>query len=136
MCDDGNACTADACDPVLGCVHQPAAISEPAPLQFGSQTTMSWPATPDATHWNTYRGTVPGTMLGSRPPGTVYDHTCYESGDALGDGPTTATDSGDPPAGTAYYYVDSGEGACGESAVGHASSGDPIPNTAACPTPP
>jgi len=97
---------------------------------------MSWPATPDATHYNTYRGTIPDTMFGGRPPGAEYDHVCYESDDAFGDGATTATDTSSPPVGTAYYYLDSGEGMCGESDVGHASSGAVIPNPMVCPTPP
>lgn len=32
-CDDGNACTADSCDPVRGCVHTDATASCPAPAE-------------------------------------------------------------------------------------------------------
>jgi hypothetical protein len=103
---------------------------------FASRTSLWWPATPDATHWNTYRGTIPDALLGSRPPGQTYDHACHESADALGDGPTTTTDLADPPVGTAYYYLDTGEGACGESPPGRSSRGSFIPNPLACPTPP
>jgi hypothetical protein len=134
--DDGNVCTADVCDPLQGCGHEPIEVTEPDPIQFESRTTMSWAATPDATHWNTYRGTIPNAMFASRPPGAVYDHVCFESADAFGDGATVTTDTSILPIGTAYYYLHSGEGVCGESDVGHSSSGAAIPNPMACPTPP
>ena len=91
---------------------------------------------PGATHWNTYRGTIPGGMLGSRLPGSVYDQACFESADALGDGLTLTTDASIPPVGTAFYYLMSAEDDCAESDIGHASSGATIPNSMACPTPP
>jgi hypothetical protein len=111
-------------------------VTEPGPSLFQSQTQVSWPVSPGATHWNTYRGTIPSTMLGSRLPGSVYDHVCYESDDAFADGATATTDTSIPPLGAAFYYQMSGEGPCGESDIGHASSGAPIPNLPACPTPP
>jgi hypothetical protein len=135
-CDDGNACTADTCDPGTGgCLHAPIVLTEPGPLLFVSSATMQWPATADAIHWNTYRGTIPDKMLGSRLPGAVYDQACFESADALGDGPTTSTDAAGPPAGTGFYYLVSGEAAC-ESLLGRDSSGTAIPNASPCPTPP
>jgi len=169
VCDDGNACTVDACSPTSGactftpapaavcsdgsactmddrcvqdptggisCHGTPVTMSEPAPAMFGLPAALGWPATLDATHWNTYRGTIPGTMLGSRPPGAVYDQACFESADAQGDGPTLTTDASVPEVGTGFYYLVSGEGACGESPIGHASSGAEVPNVSACPTPP
>src|SRR5206468_10703624 len=88
-CDDGNSCTADACDPATGlCVHRPISGQEPEPIKFRDQTTVLWAPTPDASHWNTYRGTIPAKLLGSRPPGAVYDQACFESDDSFGDGPT------------------------------------------------
>jgi hypothetical protein len=106
------------------------------PLTFADQTTFSWPATPAATHWNSYRGTIPAGMLGSRLPGTVYDHTCYESADANLDGPTTSIDSGGPPPGSGYYYEATHEGACGEGPLGSDWTGAARPNPSPCPTPP
>jgi hypothetical protein len=135
-CDDGNACTVDSCDPVGGCRHQVPPVVEPGPSLFQSQTVASWPVSPGATHWNTYRGTIPASMLGSRLPGSVYDQACFESADAQGDGATQTTDTAIPPLGTGYYYLMSAEDDCVESAIGHASSGAAIPNTLACPTPP
>lgn len=134
-CNDNNACTADTCSAASGCLHAPIGLAEPSPVQFTSNAVMQWPATPDASHWNTYRGTIPAGSLGSRLPGSVYDQTCYESGDALGDGPTKSTDTTDPLVGTGFYYLVSGEAGC-ESNIGHASSGAAIPNTSPCPTPP
>ncbi|HKQ61217.1 MAG TPA: hypothetical protein VJS92_07985 [Candidatus Polarisedimenticolaceae bacterium] len=124
-CDDGNPCTADSCH-AAGCTHVPIATAEPAPVKFSSKTTLFWPASAGASHWNTYRGTVP----------SLYNHTCFESADAGGNGPTTSVDPAIPPPGGRFYYLISGEGACGESALGHASSGATIPNTSPCPTPP
>ena len=136
-CDDQDACTIDSCNPQSGCAHQPVApAGEPGPARFESQVTFTWPASPNATHWNTYRGSIPSGMLGSRAPSAVYDQACFESADALGDGATVATAAANPPRGTAFYYLTSGEGACGESDIGHASSGATIPNALACPTPP
>ncbi len=137
-CDDGVACTADFCDPSSGqCVHTPIQVSEVNPIQFRDQVIIVWSPTADATHWNTYRGTIPASLLGSRLPGTVYDQVCYESDDAHGDGAMTATDASAPPRGAAYYYLASGENACGESPLGQASPPlGPIPNSSPCPTPP
>jgi hypothetical protein len=135
-CNDDVACTADSCDPQSGaCLHVPILVTEPGSLEFVSSATMQWSPTPDAFHWNVYRGTIPAAMLGSRPPGAEYDQVCYESADALGDGPTTSTDVSMPAGGTALYYLSSGEAEC-ESGIGRASSGASIPNAAACPTPP
>jgi hypothetical protein len=134
-CNDFNACTIDTCSPGLGCQHRPN-VGEPSPMLFSAASTMSWTTTAGATHWNTYRGTIPSGLLGSRLPGSVYDQVCFESADALGDGATTSTDAANPPTGTGYYYLISGEGACGEGDIGHNSSGAFIPNAAPCPTPP
>ncbi len=136
-CDDGIACTADACLPSTGaCTHQPIAPREVPGLGLGDSQTIQWPATPDAAIWNTYRGTIPAKLLGSRLPGGVYDHVCFESDDAHGDGATTAIDNAAPPLGTAYYYDVTGENPCGEGPLGAASSGIPRPNPLPCPTPP
>jgi len=138
-CDDGNACTLDRCNPNTGaCEHAPIPVLEPDPIKFGDQITIVWAPTPDATHWNTYRGTIPQKLLGSRLPGPVYDQACYESDDSGGNGPTTAVDTSNPPLGTAFYYLVSGENACGESIIGQPSAppGGIIPNSLPCPTPP
>jgi slime mold repeat-containing protein len=133
-CDDSDVCTADSCSSLTGCQHAPIVLSEPGPVQFASGSVLQWPATPDAGIYNTYRGTIPANMLGSRGA-AVYDQVCYESADAMGDGPTISTDASPPPLGTGFYYLVSGEQGC-ESALGHASSGAPIPNISPCPTPP
>jgi hypothetical protein len=105
------------------------------PLSFQNSTTMSWNPTPDATHWNSYKGTVPATLMGSRAPGSEYDHACHESADAMGDGPTTSTEGNNPPVGTAWYYDTTGEAVCGEGPLGMATAGV-RPNSSPCPTPP
>ncbi len=129
-CDDGIACTADSCVAALGCLHAPLTLTEPGPADFVSSNSLQWPPTGDASHWNTYRGTIPSTLLAG-----VYNHVCFESGDAFGDGPTVSNDTASPSLGTAFYYLVSGEAGC-ESDIGHDSSGRSIPNALPCPTPP
>jgi uncharacterized repeat protein (TIGR01451 family) len=137
-CDDGDACTMDSCNPTTGgCAHTPLATSEvPTGFQFTSASAMTWPAVSGASFYNTYRGTIPAHMMGSRPPaGPLYDQTCFEYGDAHGDGATISTDASAPPVGTAFYYLVSEETGCGESSVGSDWNGTPIPNTAPCSNP-
>jgi hypothetical protein len=135
-CNDGNFCTGpDVCTSGV-CQGAPLGPAEVTPLLFSSQTVFGWPASGGATIWNSYRGTIPSGLLASRSPSAPYDQTCYESADALLDGPTTSTDASNPPAGTGYYYLVTGEGACGEGPLGSQSSGLPIPNSSPCPTPP
>jgi hypothetical protein len=136
-CADGDACTVDTCDAAQGtCAYPPVPLNEVTPVDFSSPTTLGWPATLGATHWNAYRGSIPQNMLGSRLPGPVYDHVCFESGDAALDGATVATDASIPPLGTGWYYDITEEGGCGEGPFGTASSGVMRPNPAPCPTPP
>jgi len=137
-CDDTNQCTADSCNPATGqCVFTPI----PPPVGVGAldlqtATTVIWSASANAAHWNSYRGTVPSGMMGTRLPASVYDHTCLESADALGDGATLSTDLVNPPLGTAFYYDSTGENVCTEGPLGSDSSGVLRPNASACPTPP
>jgi len=118
----------------------PADPANPPPgltsgLQFvdAQAGRFSWAAATNADFHNVYRGTITGPM-DSRLPGSVYDHVCFESHDALADGDLTSTDPALPPLGTVYYYLTSGE-RCGEGAL-DTDAGHPIPNPAACPTPP
>lgn len=134
-CDDGDACTMDTCNPVTGgCLHMPIGSSEvPVGFHFTSASSMTWPGVSGAAFYNTYRGTIPLHMMGSRPPaGPLYDQTCFEYGDAFGDGATSSTDASTPPVGTAFYYLVSEETGCGESSIGSDSNGTPIPNSAPC----
>jgi cysteine-rich repeat protein len=98
-----------------------------------SGTTLVWTAAPDARHHNLYRGTI-AEPLGTRAASVIYDHTCFESADAQGNGDLFAADPSLPPLGASYYYVAGGEG-CGD---GPLDSGpmSPIPNPSPCPTPP
>lgn len=135
-CSDGNACTGpDVC--LSGACHGgPVTLNEVAPVLFSGPATFIWPATGGATHWNSYRGTIPPGLLGSRSSGTVYDQTCFESADALNDGATTSTDAASPPVGAGYYYLVTEESPCGEGPLGAQPSGLPVPNSSPCPTPP
>jgi len=136
-CNDSDVCTGDTCDPTVGlCVNPPIPVGAVETIQFRNPTTLFWPETADATHWNTYRGTIPARGMASRPAGSEYDHSCYESDDAFGDGANISTDASVPPSGTAYYYVVTGESGCGESVAALNSANQPIPMPSFCPTPP
>jgi len=98
-------------------------------------TTLTWAAVPPiGSTYNTYRGTIPPGMPGSRGSG-AYDHACLESGDSAGDGHRVSVDSGMPAVGSGFYYVVSGTTDCGEGSLGSSSSGLPMPNLSPCPTP-
>ncbi len=103
-------------------------------LSIGA-TRLTWSPIPAATHYNTYRGTIPALFMRSRSP-AVYDQKCFESDDSGADGLTTSLDKVNPPLGTAFYYLMSGESACGEGLLGKASDGTAPPNSSPCPTPP
>ncbi|HEV8703044.1 MAG TPA: thrombospondin type 3 repeat-containing protein [Candidatus Polarisedimenticolia bacterium] len=137
-CDDGDPCTADHCEPATGgCLHVPVALAEVPDLGFTQPVTLEWIATPAATHWNSYRGTIPRLGgLGSRPAALRYDHVCFENADFMANGPTRSIDLADPYYGTAFYYLASGEGICGEGTLGFDSSSAELPNLSRCPTPP
>jgi uncharacterized repeat protein (TIGR01451 family) len=137
-CDDGDACTADSCDPTNGtCIHTPLDLAEvPTGLQFTSQASFNWPGAGGAVFYNTYRGTIPQHMMGSRPPaGPLYDQACFEYGDAHNDGAMVSNDTAVPPVGTGFYYLVSEETSCGESSIGSDSNNTPIPNASACSNP-
>jgi hypothetical protein len=105
-----------------------------AKLSFADAQPLSWTATPDATHWNTYRGTLPRTGMGSRP--NPYDHVCFESDDSADNGALISVDIQDPPPGAGFYYDVTGENACGEGPLGKDFDGTVRPLATPCPTPP
>ena len=137
VCDDRNACTIDSCDPVLGaCVFTPAALAEVPGLQFQNSSILTWSESPGVLYWNTYRGTIPATLLGSRrPPLATYDQVCFERDDSHGDGAQVATDTANPPAGSAFYYNSTLVTPCGEGPIGTESDGTLIPNSSRCVVP-
>jgi len=128
----------DQCDPATGgCMNPRVPLGDVPGLQFGSGTMLAWPAVPGANSYNTYRGTIPMHLLGSRPPPQpIYDQTCFEMGDANGDGPLVSSDPAVPPPGTAFYYLVTQVTGCGEGPAGRDSDGTVIPNSFPCPTGP
>jgi hypothetical protein len=140
-CDDGEACTLDACDEhAAACAHMPVTVDpvgDTVRATYSPATTtmvLDWVPVALADHSNTYRGSIPPGLMGQRPQ--PYDQACFESGDSAGDGAARSHDDAVPPIGWAWYYLVDGEGPCGEGGLGQASSGAPIPNTSPCPTPP
>jgi PKD repeat protein len=121
--DDGDG-VADAidCSPLDRNVSaRPGNIGDT--LRFGSgPSDLSWSPVPQASAFNVYRGVAGGapftwnqTCLISRTPGTI------------------AVDGAIPALKKAYYYLVSGWNTCGEGALGTGSSGQPRPNSSACP---
>jgi hypothetical protein len=98
-------------------------------------TTVDWPPSAGADHYNTYRGTIPAGGMGSAQPGP-YNHTCLESADGAGDGAAVSHDADAPVAGTAFYFIVAGEDGCSEGSLGSSSAAVPRPNSLPCPTPP
>jgi hypothetical protein len=135
----------DACDcaPFDPGTPTPDAIGDTETVSHDlatGETTIVWGAIPIATHYNTYVGTIPARGMGSRP--VPYDHVCFESDDAQGNGPTLSVHGTDPPLGTGLYFPISGENGCGEGSLGNNSGAPPAvppaprPNPNPCPTPP
>jgi len=132
-CDDGSACTIDSCDQATGvCSFSPVVVSPVTDVQFLDEATLTWMPPPGAGFSNTYRGTIPTTMMGSRAVGGPYDHACFESGDAFGDGAAVSTDTSIPPLGEAFYFPVSFATACGESPPCFDSNGTPCPIPSPC----
>jgi hypothetical protein len=137
-CDDSDSCTVDSCDPTLpGCRHDPMPMTEVPELHFIDMDNFVWTPTPGATHWNSYRGTIPTLTMGSRMPGgSAYDHSCFENGNILLNGPTLSWDPWWPDIGTGYYYLVTEENGCGEGPAGWSYDGGLRPMPMPCPTPP
>jgi slime mold repeat-containing protein len=134
-CDDADPCTADACVPgAAGCVHTPVVLAGNPLLVFPAPPRFQWSGPLAGDHWNSYRGTIPATMMGSRR--SPYDHVCLESADLLGDGASLTTDLGVPPLGTGYYFAVSEESLCVEGPPGFDSQGGAQPLPFPCLTPP
>jgi cysteine-rich repeat protein len=128
----------DGIHDVADCAPLSAANSPPgrtANLAFGAASggSFTWSPAADSLFSNSYRGSIVGPMA-ARLPGSAYDHVCFESADAQGNGTLVSSDPSTPPVGSAYYYLTDGEG-CGEGAL-DTDATHPIPNPSPCPTPP
>jgi hypothetical protein len=112
---DGNG-QGDAC---AGCSAPPEVAWD---LVFSGLTTLTWSAAPGVPAYNLYKG------LQSEGPWT-FNHSCFASHLTM----PQATDSQQPALGELFYYLVSGEDACGEGPLGTQSSGTPRPTLSACP---
>jgi len=137
-CNDNDACTSDVCEPSGGsCQHRPILLlAIPNELKFIAPDLLVWPPPPDPVISNTYRGRIPqlGGMGGSDTG--PYSHTCFESGDAQGNGAALSVDAEEMGPGEIRYYLVSAENECVESGLGWASNGTKMPNLSPCPSPP
>jgi len=86
----------------------------------GSATEISWPPAVGALAYNVYRGTIPPGGMTTRGSGlAVYDHTCFEPADSIGDGHRKTLDSDPIPGGRiGFYYLVAALRADGEDSLG------------------
>jgi hypothetical protein len=156
LCDDGNACTVDGCDPASGCTAVPGSgtcddgnpctaedacsggvcsgvpvvVPEVSDLRLarpGGLTQLSWAApTGPSTTYDLVSGPV--SELGG--PGVIPTAACVRND--LTD-PSTDDPGPDPAESQAIYYLVRAAGACGVGPYGQASSGTPRTPTAGCP---
>jgi outer membrane protein assembly factor BamB len=88
-CDDGNACTADACAPGDGCLHTPIALPEASPEQPCLRATcdasegVRWEAVADGTPCGQWtcggaRVCIAGACTVRAPAGNVCGEACGE----------------------------------------------------------
>jgi subtilisin-like proprotein convertase family protein len=150
-CNDGNPCTSDSCDALLGCVHAPVtgpACDDGDPCTTNDacaagvcagtiigtpevqglavaadKATYSWSPVASATQYDVVRGATNALPVG---PGGG-DETCFYH--LAG---TTAFDVTVPQAGAGFWYLVRGVGSCGGGNYGTQSDGTPR-ITATCP---
>ena len=128
-CDDGNACTTDACNPGNGqCTFTPL----PPPTEVGNSllvdktggsALLSWSDDGSPGTFGVYRGTRTAAGPWS------YNQTCLGS-------PVAGTSTNDPdtPASTStFYYLVTRKTACAESVAGRDGAGAAVPNSNPCP---
>jgi hypothetical protein len=157
-CDDGNACTDDACDPGGGCLYTnntgpcddgwactvddtcvdglcsgtqlpyPEEVPGLLVSRAGTTATVSWSPGTGASWYDVLRGRVATLPVGS----DFSSETCIANDVTT----TSADDSETPLAGVAYWYLVRGESACGMGTCGFRSyRGTPMGerNGVACP---
>jgi len=105
------------------CNDLDATQSSPAPVAGfvvdRDRRTLRWSASPSTT-FDLYRGTIAGHF--------AYTHTCLVTV-IIGQ---QFSDSAQPPAGQAFYYLVRADNACGKGLLGMASRGSSVP-VPACP---
>ena len=142
-CDDGNACTDDACDPGGGCLYTnntgpcddgwacsvddtcvngwcsgtPLPFPEEVPgllvSRAGTTATVSWSPGTGASWYDVLRGRTNTLPVGS----DFSSETCIASDVTM----TSAEDPQLPLAGVSYWYLVRGESACGNGTCGFQS---------------
>ena len=126
-CSDGDACTADTCNPSCPitldpCVHTPvppiAVNNSVTVAKTGTDADISWTDAPGP--FNVYRGSIVVPW--------IYNQTCLAN-----NVPGPVTDAAIPPAGGTAYYLITRKLSCGESSLGRNSSGLERPNLSPCP---
>jgi subtilisin-like proprotein convertase family protein len=126
-CDDGDACTSDACDAGQGCLH--TVTGSPPPEVTGvafaaDKQTLSWQPASGATRHDALRGDLSALPVG---PGGG-DETCFD--DLPG---ASLSDPALPPPGAGFWYLARGENACATPGTWGARTGGASRATASCP---
>ena len=131
-CNDGNLCTVDVCDPVLGCLHAtdptmlPQEVTGLQVLRAGAVTTIAWFDQAAQFRYDV----VSGAVSALRPNLGVANGQCLLN-DATTSGQHDAR--ANPAPGNGYYYIVRSQDSCGTGTYGHTSAGVEELPTAACP---
>jgi hypothetical protein len=159
LCDDGNACTQDACNPASSlCAYSPvpgpcddgdpctendqcagaACAGDPAgepPDEVGSSVRLTGSLPETWIQWNSAQGAATHDVLRGTVSGLPVGSGA-ESCIAFGTSSAFAVDSDSPPPGAAYWYLVRGRNACGNGGYGSAAvNGSPttVRASSACP---
>lgn len=151
FCEDNDACTNDACDPLAGCFHfalddldqdgvcdpldcepsDPGVFALPdevREVRFDADTvTLTWESAIPESGPTTTHALVRGDAY-ALPPGSGGTETCL----ATGLPENSLLDDLVPASGDAFWYLVRGENSCGRGSYGRASSGDER-QSSACP---
>ena len=124
MCKKGTTPGACQCYPCLIAVP-----TDVGGVSWASKNVIVWRWMPCAGWYNVYKITTP--FLSDSDQNGVAD--TYGSCSQPDVSENTAPDSMDPPAGSASFYMVTGESTVGEGTMGWASNNEERPNTQSCP---
>jgi subtilisin family serine protease len=99
-CVDGDPCTADSCDPVLGCQNIPPPLPGEVRALAVDATLLAWDSEPLATGYDIVQGDL-GVLISSGGDFTTATTACLDD-DRSG---TSFPISGTPPAGQGSWFL-------------------------------
>jgi hypothetical protein len=100
VCDDGDPCTADSCDPGLGCQNIPPSFPGEVKSLVVDPALLSWDSEPDATGYDIVQGDLE-LLLSSGGDFTASVTACLDDDRTITDIPI----SGELSAGEGFWFV-------------------------------